>query len=110
MTNDESIIPNAAPQLRGKAGLSNELIPNRRCSNLSSFRLRYSFVIRHWSFVILFILCSLVLMVDHLQAGVKEFRGVWVATVYNLDWPSKPGLSAATQQAQLRALLDRAAS
>ena len=38
-----------------------------------------------------------------------EFRGAWVATVYNLDWPSKPGLPASTQKAQLRALLDRAA-
>lgn len=38
-----------------------------------------------------------------------EFRGAWVATVYNLDWPSKAGLPAATQQAQLRAILDRAA-
>src|SRR5580698_7075616 len=39
----------------------------------------------------------------------EEFRGAWVATVYNLDWPSKPGLSAAEQQNQLRALLNRAA-
>ena len=42
-------------------------------------------------------------------APAKEFRGVWVATVYNLDWPSKPGLSAERQKAELRALLDRAA-
>ena len=42
-------------------------------------------------------------------ATEREFRGAWVATVYNLDWPSRPGLPAATQQAQLRALLDRAA-
>ncbi len=39
-----------------------------------------------------------------------EFRGAWVATVYNLDWPSKPGLSAERQQAELRAILDRAKS
>ncbi|CAN5180219.1 hypothetical protein BH20VER2_BH20VER2_03310 [soil metagenome] len=38
-----------------------------------------------------------------------EFRGAWVASVHNIDWPSKPGLPAATQQAQLRAILDRAA-
>ena len=43
------------------------------------------------------------------KAAEREFRGAWVATVYNLDWPSKPGLPAATQKAQLRALLDRAA-
>ena len=41
--------------------------------------------------------------------AAEEFRGAWVATVFNLDWPSKPGLSAAEQQAQLRAILDRAA-
>ncbi len=39
----------------------------------------------------------------------REFRGAWVATVFNLDWPSRPGLPPATQQAQLQALLDRAA-
>lgn len=27
-----------------------------------------------------------------------EFRGVWVATVNNIDWPSKPGLSTEQQQ------------
>src|SRR5258708_39412036 len=40
--------------------------------------------------------------------AAQEFRAAWVATVYNLDWPSKPGLPAAVQKAQLRALLDRA--
>ena len=39
----------------------------------------------------------------------REFRGAWVATVYNLDWPSKPGLPAAVQKAELRAILNRAA-
>jgi uncharacterized lipoprotein YddW (UPF0748 family) len=38
----------------------------------------------------------------------REFRGVWVATVSNIDWPSKKGLPADAQQAELRALLDRA--
>ena len=48
-----------------------------------------------------------VLFVAPLHAE-PEFRGAWVATVHNLDWPSKPGLSAETQKAQLRAILDRA--
>ena len=39
----------------------------------------------------------------------REFRGAWVATVYNLDWPSKPGLPAAAQKAELRAIFNRAA-
>ena len=40
----------------------------------------------------------------------REFhkRGVWVATVNNIDWPSKPGLSTREQQQELLALLDRA--
>ncbi|MEU9114622.1 family 10 glycosylhydrolase [Streptomyces sp. NPDC048483] len=35
-------------------------------------------------------------------------RGMWLATVANLDWPTKPGLPPAEQQRQLRALLDAA--
>jgi uncharacterized lipoprotein YddW (UPF0748 family) len=38
----------------------------------------------------------------------REFRGAWLVTVANKDWPSKPGLPVATQKAELTALLDRA--
>ena len=38
----------------------------------------------------------------------REFRAAWVATVDNIDWPSKPGLSAAVQKAEMIRLLDRA--
>ena len=38
----------------------------------------------------------------------REFRGVWVATVSNIDWPSKPGLPAEKQKAELVAILDKA--
>src|SRR4051794_40579668 len=38
----------------------------------------------------------------------REFRAVWVATVGNIDWPSKPGLSTWDQQRELLAILDRA--
>lgn len=38
----------------------------------------------------------------------REFRGMWVATVANIDWPSRTGLSIPQQQAELVALLDRA--
>jgi uncharacterized lipoprotein YddW (UPF0748 family) len=41
-------------------------------------------------------------------APAREFRGAWLATVANLDWPSQPGLSVAEQKAELTALLDRA--
>jgi uncharacterized lipoprotein YddW (UPF0748 family) len=41
--------------------------------------------------------------------AAREFRGVWIATVNNIDWPSKPGMSTAAQKAELIALLDQAA-
>jgi uncharacterized lipoprotein YddW (UPF0748 family) len=43
-------------------------------------------------------------------AILGEMRGLWVATVANIDWPSRSNLSAAQQQAELLAILDRAAS
>ncbi|MEY5019753.1 MAG: hypothetical protein RLZ22_841, partial [Verrucomicrobiota bacterium] len=39
----------------------------------------------------------------------REFRGAWIATVHNLDWPSE-GSSAGTQQAELRSMLDKLAA
>jgi uncharacterized lipoprotein YddW (UPF0748 family) len=38
---------------------------------------------------------------------VREFRGVWVAAVSNIDWPSRPGLPVDSQQVELIRQLDR---
>jgi uncharacterized lipoprotein YddW (UPF0748 family) len=40
----------------------------------------------------------------------REFRGVWVATVRNIDWPSRPGLAPSLQKAELISLLDSASA
>lgn len=42
------------------------------------------------------------------RAGTPEFRGMWIATVQNVDWPSESGLSAREQRAQLIKHLDAA--
>ncbi|MFD5144157.1 glycoside hydrolase family 10 protein [Streptomyces sp. NPDC058401] len=42
------------------------------------------------------------------EAGKPAFRGMWVASVENVDWPSRSGLSAREQRAELLALLDTA--
>jgi uncharacterized lipoprotein YddW (UPF0748 family) len=42
-------------------------------------------------------------------APEREFRAMWIATVDNIDWPSRPGLTTEQQKAELTALLDRAA-
>jgi uncharacterized lipoprotein YddW (UPF0748 family) len=39
---------------------------------------------------------------------MREFRGAWIATYANIDWPSKPGLSVAEQKSELLRLMDKA--
>src|SRR5581483_12005069 len=36
----------------------------------------------------------------------REFRAAWVATVANIDWPSKPGLPVAQQKEEMIAILN----
>jgi uncharacterized lipoprotein YddW (UPF0748 family) len=43
-------------------------------------------------------------------AIAREFRGLWVATVDNMDWPSRRDLTTEQQQAELLAILDRASA
>src|SRR5688500_10820797 len=38
----------------------------------------------------------------------RQFRGMWIASVANVDWPSRTGLSVAEQQAEYRSWLDLA--
>ncbi|HEY3287803.1 MAG TPA: family 10 glycosylhydrolase [Gemmatimonadaceae bacterium] len=38
----------------------------------------------------------------------REFRGLWVATVGNIDWPTRTGLSQTEAMAEMRTILDRA--
>jgi len=39
-------------------------------------------------------------------APKREFRGVWIATVENVDWPSSPGLTVDQQKKELTDRLD----
>ena len=38
----------------------------------------------------------------------REFRAAWIATVANIDWPSRPGLTSDKQQQELLVLFDKA--
>ncbi|NQU52870.1 MAG: family 10 glycosylhydrolase [Bacteroidetes bacterium] len=40
------------------------------------------------------------------ESPKHEFRAVWVATVANIDWPSKPGLSTKEQQNEIISILN----
>jgi len=37
----------------------------------------------------------------------REFRGVWIASVTNIDWPSKPGLNSEVQKQEFIKILDQ---
>ncbi len=41
---------------------------------------------------------------------MREYRAAWIATMANIDWPSRPGLPANQQKAELISLIDRAAA
>ncbi|MGW2838765.1 glycoside hydrolase family 10 protein [Streptomyces sp. NPDC001493] len=45
---------------------------------------------------------------DRRHRVATGLRGMWIATVANVDWPSATGLTAATQRSELVAHLDRA--
>jgi uncharacterized lipoprotein YddW (UPF0748 family) len=52
--------------------------------------------------------CNATLAVEQPPAIQREFRGAWVSTVSNIDWPSRPGLPSEDQQKELLAILDKA--
>ncbi|MDB6026208.1 MAG: hypothetical protein JWM68_2431 [Verrucomicrobiales bacterium] len=39
----------------------------------------------------------------------RELRGAWVASVFNIDWPSRKGLPVAQQRAELVRIMDKVA-
>lgn len=51
------------------------------------------------------VFCSLFVTKTKAQP-IFEFRGVWVASVENIDWPSRKGLSVDEQKAEFIKLLD----
>lgn len=56
--------------------------------------------------VLLFLLCVGLVAKVPAQSPKYEFRGAWIASVGNIDWPSQPGLSSADQQAEFIRILD----
>jgi len=61
----------------------------------------------HQRFLFLCLLFGFITTSILAQPPKREFRGVWVATVANIDWPSSPGLSTETQQEEILDILER---
>ncbi|NQU88670.1 MAG: family 10 glycosylhydrolase [Mariniphaga sp.] len=55
--------------------------------------------------VVLFIIIPFAGLCQNLSPKY-EFRGVWIATVENIDWPSKPGLPVTEQREEIIDILD----
>lgn len=53
-------------------------------------------------------LLPLFLLLTAASLAHGEFRGAWISSVYNINFPSAPGLSVKTQKAQAVRLLDAA--
>ncbi len=49
----------------------------------------------------------LIVQLSVAQSPKREFRGVWVATVNNVDWPSKPGLTVDQQKNEIVEILNQ---
>ncbi|MGL5702477.1 MAG: family 10 glycosylhydrolase, partial [Cetobacterium sp.] len=54
----------------------------------------------------IFCLFLITLSVVFAKDGDREFRGVWIATVDNINWPSKQGLSIEEQKKEFIDILD----
>src|SRR5437660_5475034 len=87
-----------------------------RFSFRSRFKVQSSkFKVRSFSFLVL-VSCTLPLSAHaaaqasaiNPPSPLREFRAAWVATVANIDWPSRKDLTTAEQKAELLAILDRA--
>jgi uncharacterized lipoprotein YddW (UPF0748 family) len=63
--------------------------------------MKYKFL---FFFIILFYLTSNLL--SQSLSPKREFRGAWIASVVNLDWPSTNSLSSAQQKQEIISLLD----
>ncbi|HIL56901.1 MAG TPA: glycoside hydrolase family 10 protein, partial [Rhodothermales bacterium] len=55
---------------------------------------------------LLFLLSLWLVPLANAQNAKHEFRGAWVASVANLDWPSCNGCSSSVQQTQLVQIMD----
>ena len=52
------------------------------------------------------LLCFIVACLSAQESARPEFRGVWIASVDNIDWPSKKNLTPDSQRAEYTRMLD----
>ncbi len=65
----------------------------------------YSYIYAFMKILLGILLLSCVNVFAQSPIPKREFRAAWIATVANIDWPSKQGLDAETQKAEFKSLL-----
>ncbi len=68
---------------------------------------QYPFMSFHCTKSRILLLFCLLMLAYTSNSQKREFRAAWIATVSNIDWPSKPGLPAYEQQQQFIHRLDQ---
>jgi uncharacterized lipoprotein YddW (UPF0748 family) len=64
-------------------------------------------VMQAW-LLVLAVLLAACTTTDRKPAATREFRGAWVASVNNIDWPSRRDLTVAQQQEEIVRIVERA--
>ena len=62
---------------------------------------------RSAGFLMSFLLLLFIIQEGNCQLPKREFRATWVATVANIDWPSRQGLSSGEQKEEIIRILDQ---
>jgi len=57
-------------------------------------------------FILLLLIVNSVHFISAVEPIKKEIRGVWLTTVYGLDWPHQPATNSLTREKQQRDLID----
>ncbi len=65
-----------------------------------------NYPVRLPAFLLAFFIASQFVFCQNRTAPAKEMRGAWIASVANIDWPSKPGLDPEVQRAEFDSLLN----
>lgn len=58
-------------------------------------------------YLLLLLAITIIAHASFAHSPKREFRAAWIATVSNIDWPSKPGLPAEQQKSEFVARLDQ---
>lgn len=61
---------------------------------------------RFYCFILLFLIGCSVQLINAVEPIKREIRGVWLTTIYGLDWPHRPATNQLTREKQQKELIE----